>query len=53
MKAPVKEILTHNGKVTGVRVGNKGGKSVDINAPIVISDAGRVRSPFGLNLLIY
>ena len=53
MKAPVKEILTHNGKVTGVRVGNKGSKSVDINAPIVISDAGRVRSPFGLNLLIY
>ena len=41
MKAEVTEILTENGKVTGVRVGKKGGKSVDIHAPIVVSDAGK------------
>ena len=40
MKAPVTEILTEQGKVVGVRIGKKGGKSVDIHAPIVISDAG-------------
>ena len=41
MKAPVTEILIKNGKVAGVRVGSKkSGKSVDIHAPIVISDAG-------------
>ena len=41
MKATVTEILTQNGKVTGVRVGKKGGKSVDIHSPVVISDAGK------------
>ena len=41
MKAEVTEIITANGKVTGVRVGKKGGKSVDIHAPVVVSDAGK------------
>ena len=40
MKAPVSQILTENGRVTGVRVGNKESSAVDIFAPIVISDAG-------------
>lgn len=39
MKAPVTEILTDYGQVYGVRVG-KPGNTVDIHAPIVISDAG-------------
>lgn len=42
MKAPVSEILTEGGRVTGVRVGNKEKSQVDIYAPIVISDAGRL-----------
>ncbi|XP_046452890.1 all-trans-retinol 13,14-reductase-like isoform X2 [Daphnia pulex] len=40
MKAPVSQILTEDGRVTGVRVGNKESSAVDIFAPIVISDAG-------------
>nr|CAH0101005.1 unnamed protein product [Daphnia galeata] len=40
MKAFVSQILTKDGKVTGVRVGNKANSAVDIYAPIVISDAG-------------
>jgi all-trans-retinol 13,14-reductase len=40
MKAPVSQILTEDGRVTGVRVGNKESSAVDIYAPIVISDAG-------------
>nr|CAH0101002.1 unnamed protein product [Daphnia galeata] len=40
MKSSVSQILTKNGRVTGVRVGNKNISSVDIYAPIVISDAG-------------
>lgn len=42
MKAPVSEVLIDaaSGRVSGVRVG-KPGSSVDIHAPIVISDAGR------------
>jgi hypothetical protein len=42
MKAFVSQILTKDGKVTGVRVGNKMNSAVDIYAPIVISDAGGV-----------
>jgi all-trans-retinol 13,14-reductase len=41
MKANVTQILTEGGKVTGVRVGNKENSAVDIQAPIVISDAGK------------
>lgn len=41
MKAPVCQILTEGGRVTGVRVGKKENNAVDIYAPIVISDAGR------------
>nr|CAH0101004.1 unnamed protein product [Daphnia galeata] len=40
MKASVSQILTKDGRVTGVRVGNKENSAVDIYAPIVISDAG-------------
>ena len=40
MKASVSQILTENGRVTGVRVGNKESSKVDIYSPIVISDAG-------------
>lgn len=40
MKAPVCQILTEGGRVTGVRVGKKENNAVDIYAPIVISDAG-------------
>lgn len=43
MKAPVSQILTEDGRVTGVRVGNKENSQVDIYAPIVISDAGTVQ----------
>ena len=58
MKAPVTEILIKNGKVAGVRVGSKkSGKSVDIHAPIVISDAGNKQvqfmSVFGTCRLIF
>lgn len=40
MKAPVSQILTEEGRVTGVRVGKNESSAVDIYAPIVISDAG-------------
>ncbi|EFX72451.1 hypothetical protein DAPPUDRAFT_308270 [Daphnia pulex] len=40
MKAHVSQILTENGRVTGVRVGHKEQSAVDLYAPIVISDAG-------------
>lgn len=40
MKAHVSQILTENGRVTGVRVGQKEQSAVDLYAPIVISDAG-------------
>lgn len=42
MKAPVSQILTEGGRVTGVRVGTKENSQVDIYAPIVISDAGKL-----------
>lgn len=41
VKAPVTEILTENGRSVGVRVGSKS-STVDIFAPIVISDAGTI-----------
>ena len=41
MKAPVTQILTEGGVVTGVRVG-KDKTQVDIYAPVVISDAGKL-----------
>ncbi|XP_046639196.1 all-trans-retinol 13,14-reductase-like [Daphnia pulicaria] len=40
MKAHVSQILTENGRVMGVRVGQKEQSAVDLYAPIVISDAG-------------
>ncbi len=40
MKAPVSQILTEGGRVTGVRVGNNKSQ-IDIHAPFVISDAGK------------
>ncbi len=42
MKAHVSQILTENGRVTGVRVGHKEHSAVDLYAPIVISDAGSI-----------
>ena len=39
VNAPIRQILTSGRRVTGVRV-EKEGMSVDIQAPIVISDAG-------------
>jgi all-trans-retinol 13,14-reductase len=47
MKSSVSQILTKNGRVTGVRVGNKKISAVDIYAPIVISDAGTVNPQCG------
>jgi all-trans-retinol 13,14-reductase len=45
MKASVSQILTKDGRVTGVRVGNKENAAVNIYAPIVISDAGKIINP--------
>jgi all-trans-retinol 13,14-reductase len=46
MKARVLKILTKDGRAMGVRVGHKEISAVNIYAPIVISDAGRVNPTF-------
>ena len=57
VNANVKEILIENGRATGVRVHSSSGDSwLNIYSPVVISDAGEIRSFFasltiGLNFI--
>ena len=44
VNANVKEILIENGRTTGVRVHSSDNSWVNIYSPVVISDAGEIRS---------
>ena len=44
VNANVKEILMENGRAVGVRVNSSDNSWVNIYSPVVISDAGEIRS---------